>query len=373
MVFVNAKKFACESCIKGHRSSSCIHTERPLFEVKKKGRPISQCEKCRELRQSRRYHSKCICPQEEPPSRGALLPSTKSRRFIPILPALPNGLRDALVASSQSQSPPTDARQRVDSLLNPCDCRKGRLCRCRGAPATDVPGSPRPRDDPWPSAVVRSCCAPRSPPSAHSSGNPSYASTSNAKRRHLPMPGASLAPMLFDADAAPPTVSIPTFATMMPSMSVITSLAGTGCTCGVECACPGCVEHRGPEHAAPDRPPCVDGCGTCVDARAGIALPLPSVRYATPVPDGIIERFLARAAALPAPPEVGARMTVALPKLECCGGRCESPEGICGCGKACDGYCGDHTLAGPSRAGQRAAPAAPDQPAAPAMQSCCAR
>ncbi|KAI0706185.1 copper fist DNA binding domain-containing protein, partial [Cytidiella melzeri] len=60
-VFVNGKKFACESCIKGHRSSSCGHNERPLFEVKKKGRPVSQCEKCRELRKTRRVHSKCIC------------------------------------------------------------------------------------------------------------------------------------------------------------------------------------------------------------------------------------------------------------------------------------------------------------------------
>ncbi|GAW09197.1 ACE transcription factor 2 [Lentinula edodes] len=37
MVFVNSKKFACEACIKGHRSSTCSHTDRPLFEVKKKG------------------------------------------------------------------------------------------------------------------------------------------------------------------------------------------------------------------------------------------------------------------------------------------------------------------------------------------------
>jgi hypothetical protein len=50
-----------ESCIKGHRSSSCKHANRPLFEIKKKGRPISQCEKCRELRQSKRVHSKCLC------------------------------------------------------------------------------------------------------------------------------------------------------------------------------------------------------------------------------------------------------------------------------------------------------------------------
>ncbi|CAK5265469.1 unnamed protein product, partial [Mycena citricolor] len=41
--------------------------QRPLFENQKKGRPVSQCEKCRELRQSRRVHSKCNCPQGNSP------------------------------------------------------------------------------------------------------------------------------------------------------------------------------------------------------------------------------------------------------------------------------------------------------------------
>ena len=52
-----------ESCIKGHRTSSCNHTERQLFEIKRKGRPVSQCEKCRDLRKTRRVHSKCLCSE----------------------------------------------------------------------------------------------------------------------------------------------------------------------------------------------------------------------------------------------------------------------------------------------------------------------
>jgi hypothetical protein len=52
-----------ESCIKGHRSSSCSHTERPLYEIKKKGRPISQCERCRQLRNTKKMHSKCTCSE----------------------------------------------------------------------------------------------------------------------------------------------------------------------------------------------------------------------------------------------------------------------------------------------------------------------
>src|ERR1700733_14321736 len=61
MPFVAQPLTYSESCVKGHRSSSCKHTDRPLFEIKKKGRPVSQCEKCRKLRQSKRVHSKCNC------------------------------------------------------------------------------------------------------------------------------------------------------------------------------------------------------------------------------------------------------------------------------------------------------------------------
>ncbi|KAI0353163.1 copper-fist-domain-containing protein [Trametes cingulata] len=69
-VYVNDKKFACESCIKGHRSSNCQHTDRPLFEIKKKGRPVSQCEKCRELRKTKRMHSKCTCTSSSSAEAG---------------------------------------------------------------------------------------------------------------------------------------------------------------------------------------------------------------------------------------------------------------------------------------------------------------
>jgi len=59
-----------ESCIKGHRTSSCNHTERPLFEIKRKGRPVSQCDKCRELRKTRRVHSKCLCSEVKAEERN---------------------------------------------------------------------------------------------------------------------------------------------------------------------------------------------------------------------------------------------------------------------------------------------------------------
>ncbi|KAJ7112853.1 copper fist DNA binding domain-containing protein [Mycena crocata] len=286
MVFVNDKKFACEACIKGHRSSSCTHSQRPLFEVAKKGRPVSQCPTCRQLRQDKKYHSKCKCPKDIP-SRGKLLPSACStRRYIAIRPALPNGLQDRLVPESYTYSPAA-VRQKVDSLLNPCECQDGRKCKQHVGPAA-------------------------------SSAQPH---------------GTTLAPIL--VPTASPAISIPSFGvTQLPPMRILSSLAGSGCICGVECICPGCVEHRGPVHAAASgRGNCADGCGACVDSSIVVLTPYPSSTSS-------IDRFLACAAALPAPP-TNPREVVKLPKLECCAGRCACPPGQCGCGKSCGGCCED--------------------------------
>ncbi|RKP09486.1 copper fist DNA binding domain-containing protein, partial [Thamnocephalis sphaerospora] len=57
----NGEKYACATCIKGHRVSSCKHADRPLLLVRKRGRPSTQCEHCRELRVERQLHVKCIC------------------------------------------------------------------------------------------------------------------------------------------------------------------------------------------------------------------------------------------------------------------------------------------------------------------------
>ncbi|CAJ0902310.1 21788_t:CDS:2 [Entrophospora sp. SA101] len=49
------------TCIKGHRSTSCQHKDRVLLKIKGKGRPITQCTHCRELRKTQRVHIKCNC------------------------------------------------------------------------------------------------------------------------------------------------------------------------------------------------------------------------------------------------------------------------------------------------------------------------
>ena len=49
-------------CIRGHRSTSCTHNDRPLYYIRKKGRPVSQCTQCRALRKNRSLHTRCDCP-----------------------------------------------------------------------------------------------------------------------------------------------------------------------------------------------------------------------------------------------------------------------------------------------------------------------
>lgn len=40
---INGVKFACEPCMRGHRSSKCTHSDRILIKVRKPGRPLSSC------------------------------------------------------------------------------------------------------------------------------------------------------------------------------------------------------------------------------------------------------------------------------------------------------------------------------------------
>ncbi|KAE9380348.1 copper-fist-domain-containing protein [Stipitochalara longipes BDJ] len=43
MPLINGCKYSCEPCIRGHRATSCAHTDRILLEVRKPGRPLESC------------------------------------------------------------------------------------------------------------------------------------------------------------------------------------------------------------------------------------------------------------------------------------------------------------------------------------------
>ncbi|OAA75709.1 Copper fist DNA binding domain protein [Akanthomyces lecanii RCEF 1005] len=60
-MIIDGETYACESCIRGHRSRNCQHNDRPLQHIKAKGRPVSQCNHCRSERKNRSAHVKCQC------------------------------------------------------------------------------------------------------------------------------------------------------------------------------------------------------------------------------------------------------------------------------------------------------------------------
>lgn len=190
--------------------------------------------------------------------------------------------------------------------------------------------------------------------------------------------GPDLPPILYPysnsltsaSEGASPSPTFPD----IPPLSTIASLAGSGCCCGLQCSCPGCVEHRGAEHVSEDFNDCDDGCGTCVDNDGGIELPSAGPAFSSGESSSsstsrFIDAFLARAASLPLPPRtrtaaldatnvtvypstlfLGAMKEreergvafglVSLPPLECgCSGGCGCPEGRCECGDECGGCC----------------------------------
>ncbi|VUC27051.1 unnamed protein product [Clonostachys rosea] len=63
-MIINGEKFACDTCIRGHRVAQCKHTDRPLRQISSKGRPVSQCDHCRDLRKTSSVHTRCKCASE---------------------------------------------------------------------------------------------------------------------------------------------------------------------------------------------------------------------------------------------------------------------------------------------------------------------
>lgn len=282
----------------------------------------------------------------------------------------------------------------VDRLLNPCQCKSIWECECRpssdfsdktrletlvevAASASSNPVSlPPPVAAPPSPTVKKSCCAPKN-----------ASTVANKAEYSGPVRGPALPPLLLDPERMlPPSYDSPPFTTptSIPSIKSVVLLAGTGCCCGFECACPGCIEHRvAPSTTITPGPsnlrPCSEGCAHCVDRLGGIALPETDPAPQQPSFRGAIETFLNRAASLPTPPrnrpadldptnvtvfpptlfsvDLGgtgdpfggygglqekARSAwglVDVPKLDCCGGACGCPDGRCGCGASCAGCC----------------------------------
>lgn len=61
MVLINNVKYACERCIRGHRVTTCNHTDQPLMMIKPKGRPSTTCDHCKELRKNKNANPSGVC------------------------------------------------------------------------------------------------------------------------------------------------------------------------------------------------------------------------------------------------------------------------------------------------------------------------
>ena len=251
----------------------------------------------------------------------------------------------------------------VASLLNPCQCGDAWNCCCKSSTTSETASTSElasPIQSPFSSsknnaspttqisdgldtlaraaALFSSNVTPRSP-SPHSQ-KIDHASFSGANERASPTPALSpsnrppspvptstpvldLPPLLF------PDVSRPT--TVVPPFSIFTTLAGSGCTCGLTCQCPDC---HGPHSNANSS--AGGDCMNCVD---------PSLRvidrssdWNLHIKSPALEKFFAAAERVPRPPVAGGK-PVELPKL-CCAGTCGC-AGACGCGGDCNGCCQD--------------------------------
>ncbi|KAF9121306.1 hypothetical protein BGW39_010640 [Mortierella sp. 14UC] len=137
MVFLNGQKFACATCIKGHRSTTCNHGERPLHEIKKKGRPSTQCPHCKELRKAKQVSVRCICGREE--GAAAVANGLKRAKSLShdgrlTIPAAIGGEELLRSVSTQGQSSPQDSSSDAQSStggVSHCGCLDGsKVCTC---------------------------------------------------------------------------------------------------------------------------------------------------------------------------------------------------------------------------------------------------
>jgi len=369
MVFVNAQKYACESCVKGHRSSACHHVDRPLFQVRRKGRPVSQCAECRNARKASKFHGRCSCdPNTDAKTARATFGRGPSSHPVP---AFPNGIKDILESMDSTPSKTANPKQKINTLLNPCACQDVYNCSCKPIKVD-------------PPVKSKCCCGPRpNSPSTHPpvSQGPSLApilpiipDTTQGLENSEYDPGAD---EVIDAFRTAETSRQQSSLTI-PNLEAITSIAGSGCTCGVTCECPGCVEHN----IAPSSSSVAQGmhtaecCAGCVD-NLGTDGSLDS---------GKLNSFFRMAASLPAPPPKAAALErprlnppttigattqeapslnpfdvrvfpvallrqqhpnqdqlsayfglVQVPKLQCCQGQCCCPPGRCHCLEGCNG------------------------------------
>ncbi|CAE6527156.1 unnamed protein product, partial [Rhizoctonia solani] len=261
MIFVNDKKYACETCIKGHRSSSCQHTDRALFEIKKKGRPVTQCDHCRELRKTKQVHVRCSCDTKPDSAPSSKLPGKKGSR-LPAEAAYPHGLSPTLsgVATSPAPNKSNQTLNQTASTETKCACSQGQSCHC---------------------------CVPRKSAKSHSHSHSQSSSGHTPPPAHTPSNPHPHHSHPHAHAYAPYTRPAVRLSTDQPHSQIQTMYRLGACACGTTCQCPDCAQHRrlphnhtsNPAHTSPNQPyqghggdPCPVRCGNCFDCAGGLTL-----------------------------------------------------------------------------------------------------
>ena len=143
-VHMSSSSFS-ETCIKGHRASTCKHIDRPLYEIQRKGRPATQCDHCRELRRTKQLHVKCTCDPKQSDAGTSSSASSGTKKgesiryrefptqltvkypwvrntgaFIPTSPAFPTGLPESLAASVVDRPLSASSDSEHGMTIHPC-------------------------------------------------------------------------------------------------------------------------------------------------------------------------------------------------------------------------------------------------------------
>ncbi|KAI5199617.1 hypothetical protein E4T39_06138 [Aureobasidium subglaciale] len=126
-------KWACQSCLKGHRVSGCTHTDRELFFVPKKGRPITQCPHCRAERKKRSSHVKCDCGEKPHTKEKCIHLREAEAKAATVAAAAESGLPLPPCSSSGEHHSPDlypVAEESPSSDEHRCCCPHGGKCIC---------------------------------------------------------------------------------------------------------------------------------------------------------------------------------------------------------------------------------------------------
>ncbi|CAO3637436.1 unnamed protein product [Mucor fragilis] len=220
-MLINGEKWACETCIKGHRATHCKHTDRKLVSIKKKGRPATQCKRCRELRVMRQLHVKCNCDDS---GLGATKKNSNS-------------------ISSPGLSSAPKKRKKIESLrpLAPKISESKGCCSSSKPPSSpSTPTTPIAHVTPEP---VSSCCSKKTPTSTvpSTAASPSPAVTARPIIPEDDDPWSSLLPL----EPVPlPDIPPPSSCCGPPSKNQQgETIRVVTCRCGDSCACIGCDAH----------------------------------------------------------------------------------------------------------------------------------